>query len=104
MTTKNHLYNELSSELVGIDDMEIDLSWLSLRLSRLSADHATMVQGLIIHHRHLEGGSEALPYEGNLLSKERGAKYDLNRMPQKLKEILMTYVMKTTNDKKPRRK
>ncbi len=65
MATKNQLYNELSTELVGVDDIEIDLDWLARRLSMLSVDHATIVQGLIIHHRFLEGGSEALPYEGN---------------------------------------
>nr|QBK90751.1 MAG: BET bromodomain protein [Pithovirus LCPAC201] len=104
MTTKNQLYSELSTELVGSDETEIDLNWLTIRLSRLSVDHATIVQGLIIHHRHLEGGSEALPYDGNLLSRDRGAKYDLNRMPSKLQEILMAYMMRITDNKNRRRK
>ena len=104
MTTKNQLYQELSTELVGSEDVEIDLNWLAIRLSRLSIDHAKIVQGIIIHHRHLEGGSEALPYDGNLLTRDRGAKYDLNRMPLKLRELLMAYMMKITNDKNRRRK
>ncbi len=94
MSAKNQLYDQLSTESVGVDNMKIDLDWLVHRLSRLSVDHATIVQVLIIHHRFLEGGSSALPYEGNLLTKDRGAKYDLNRMPLKLKEILMAYVKK----------
>lgn len=91
MVNKNPLYEELSTIQV-----ELDLANLAISLSGLSPDHAMIVQSLIIHHRHLEGGCEALPYGGSLLTKTRGAKYDLNQMPTKLRQILMAYVIKVT--------
>jgi hypothetical protein len=89
----NVLYDRLSSIEIDTDlKSENNLKWLTVNLSVMSPDHAEMIQVLIIHHRHLAGGSEALPYNGMLLTKDRGVKYDLMQFPPELIKIIWAYL------------
>lgn len=96
-SSNNSLYHKLALESEACQIEDNDLDWIAIRISGLSIDHAKIIQGLILHHRHLEGGTEALPYNGSLLTKDRGAKYDLDQMPIKLRKILKVYLLKITS-------
>ncbi len=83
------LYNFLKLYQIG----PINVRQLSQDISRLCRDHAQRIQILILHFNTLNGGYEYIPYNGMLVTEDRGVRYgDLNAFPQELIKIIATYI------------
>jgi len=75
---------------------EVNLQELSIKLSQLSPEHASVVQILILHHSSIKGNNRAaIPYGGLMLTKNSGIRYgDLTDLPRELVQIIANYLDK----------
>ena len=83
---------EYLKAVVSSGTISMDLHDLNIDLSRLTGDASTIAQAIIYHHSLQMGRPEAIPYDGHLFTRTRGAKYDLKKLPDELKYILKALV------------
>lgn len=74
------------------DSSVMKKSALVAKLASLPISHAEMIQSLIIHHNFTNGRYESVPYNGKLLTKNRGVQYNLSKIPDDLEGILIAYL------------
>lgn len=75
------------------NDSKIDHKKLAIELSQLSYEHAKTIMVIIIHYNELNGGCEAIPFGGFILTKDRGVRYsNIGNIPKALLHIIINYI------------
>ena len=64
-------------------------------------EHLDILFALIFHHSLLDSSSSStqrtIPYSGRLVSRDRGLRFEIDRLPPSLVEILGRYIATLTN-------
>ena len=87
------LYNELKNS----KNPAIEGSKLCAMINVLeSREHLGIIFALILHHNRGEpqfkGSHRLIPYNGRLISKDRGLRFEIDRMPAELVKIIGRYL------------
>ena len=99
---KNNIYESLTS--VTFENDKINWSQICSTISKLSTDHTEILYSLILHYYFTEtknpssqmktkGKIIQLPFGGKTFDNGKGAIYQLEKLPEKLKRIIAAYIL-----------
>lgn len=88
------LYDNLSK--LSADLKELNLNEISVKINKCTDEQQEIIAGLILHHYLLEKNKlkkNGVPYLGKYINDNKtGAVFNMNNLPQILKNIICYYV------------